>query len=63
MKVKELIELLEYENDEMEILFKPTNSYYVENFSVDIYPAEVNRFYGDPKKYLIIDSEGQIGSV
>ena len=63
MKVKELIELLEYEDGEMEVLFKPANSYYVENISEDLNTYEVNRFYGDPKRCLIIFSDGQVGSI
>ena len=63
MRVGELIELLSNYDEDMQIVFKPQNSDYVELFSDDVEEMEVRRFYGEPRDYLVIDSNGQVGMV
>lgn len=66
MKVKELIDLLQYEVGDMnmEVVFKPSNSYYVEALSDDgINICKLNSFYGKDRDAVVIYSDGQVGSV
>lgn len=63
MTVKELIEELKCYDEDMSVLFQPTNSMYVEEISSYMEIKEVNRFYGEPKEFLIIKSDGQVGAV
>lgn len=63
MTVKELIEQLECYDEDMSVLFQPENSMYVEGVSFYMGIKEVNRFYGEPKEFLIIGSDGQVGAV
>lgn len=63
MRVGELIELLSNYDEDMQIVFRPQNSDYVELFSDDVEEMEVRRFYGEPRDYLVIDSDGQVGMV
>ena len=63
MTVKELIEELKCYDEDMSVLFQPENSMYVENVSSYMEIKEVNRFWGEPKEFLVIESGGQVGAV
>ena len=63
MRVSELIEVLSNYDEDMQIVFQPQNSDYVELFSDDLEEMEVRRFYGEPRDYLVMSSNGQIGMV
>lgn len=63
MRVGELIELLSNYDEDMQIVFRPQRSDYVELFSNDVEEMEVRRFYGEPRDYLVIYSDGQVGMV
>lgn len=63
MKVKDLIEMLQYEDGDMEVVFKPSNSSYVEAFDYGVQRREVTSFYGNDTECLVIKSDGQVGAV
>ena len=63
MKVKDLIEMLQYEDEDMDVVFKPFNSSYVEAFDYGVQRREVISFYGNDRERLVIKSDGQVGSV
>lgn len=62
MTVRELIDELEYFDDDMEVAMKPSNSMYVEGVS-GAKTKELRAFYGDNRNVLVITSDGQEGAV
>ena len=62
MTVGELIKMLKYYDEDSVVVFKPSNSSYVEHFG-DCDYREVSKFYGPDAEYLVIGSDGQCGSV
>lgn len=66
MTVRELIDLLQDEvgDMDMEVVFKPSNSYYVETLSdCGINICKLNSFYDEDRDAVVIYSDGQVGSV
>ena len=64
MKVKDLIGILEGFNEDEEILFVPTNSYYPEDFSYNVRRnAKINSFWGSESQAIVIFSDGQVGGL
>ena len=62
MKVKDLICELENFDEDMEVVFRTSNSMYADS----IYGAkekELKSFYGNDRKVLVIVSGGQVGAV
>lgn len=64
MTVSELISELNCYDDNMEVVFKPENTNYVEAIREEDWKVKsVNKFYGDSdNRFLIITSDGQIGA-
>ena len=63
MKVRELIEMLENVNPESEVYFRPSNSYYVEDFGNIRGKVDIRTFWGVDRKGVIINSNGQVGAI
>lgn len=63
MTVKELKSILDEIPQNMEIVFKPQNSDYVEDFSPNYKTKEVRRFWGADSNMIILCSDGQIGMI
>lgn len=62
MTVRELIEELEYFNEDMEVVMKPSNSMYVDAIS-EADTRELRSFYGEDREVLVLISDGQEGAV
>lgn len=62
MTVRELIEILEGFNGDMEVVMQPSNSMYVDGID-GASTEELRAFYGENRKVLVISSSGQKGSV
>lgn len=62
MTVRDLIDLLNDFNGDMEVVMKPSNSMYVDAVC-NIKQSELNAFWGEDKKVCVITSDGQVGSV
>lgn len=64
MKVKDLIDILEGLDENEEVYFLPTNSYYPEDFSDDVRRnMNINSFWGGGHKATILFSDGQVGGL
>lgn len=64
MKAKDLIEILESLDENEEILFLPTNSYYPEDFSDDVHSnVTIRAFWGADYKATVLYSDGQAGGL
>lgn len=63
MTVRELKDLLSSFDDDMEVCFKPSNSYYAESISDYGQESEIHAFYGKDFNAVVIGSSGQVGSV
>ena len=62
MTVRELIEILEGFNGDMEVVMQPSNSMYVDGID-GASTEELRAFYGENRKVLVISSSGQKGAV
>lgn len=62
MTVKELIELLEEYDGNMEVVMKPSNSIYVDGVA-DVKVDTLRAFFGEDRNVLVITSTGQEGAV
>jgi len=62
MTVRELIDELEFFDDDMEVVMKPSNSMYVDGIS-GATDYELRSFYGEDRKVLVLTSRGQEGAV
>ena len=62
MTVRELIEILEGFNGDMEVVMHPSNSMYVDGID-GASTEELRAFYGENRKVLVISSSGQKGAV
>lgn len=62
MTVRELINELEYYDDDMEVVMKPSNSMYVDGI-VETETNELRSFYGDDREVVVLTSDGQEGAV
>ena len=62
MTVRELIEVLEDFDGDMEIVMKPSNSMYVDGIN-GASTEELRAFYGDNREVLALTSSGQEGAV
>lgn len=62
MTVGELKDLLSNYDEDQEIVFKPSNSSYVEGLN-GIKAKEMRSFWGPDRKVLVITSSGQDGAV
>lgn len=62
MTVRELIDELEYYDDDMEVVMRPSNSIYVDGISI-VDTKELRSFYGDDRDVLALMSDGQIGAI
>ena len=63
MTVRELIEELEEFDGDMEVVFKPSNSNYVDSIREMPIEREISSFYGEDRKAVVILSDGQTGAV
>lgn len=63
MTVKELKAILDEIPQNMEIVFKPQNSDYVEDFSSSYKTKEVRSFWGSDFNSIVICSDGQAGMI
>lgn len=64
MTVRELIGVLENENQDLEVVMKAANSpYYVDDISSNVYATEMQAFRGEDRRVLVIEAARQIGSV
>ena len=63
MTVGELKDVLSLYDNDSEIVFKPDNSDYVEDFSDTVRTKIVRCFYGSDDRSLVIMSDGQIGMI
>lgn len=64
MTVGELKDLLnDINDDEMEVVFQPENSDYVEDFSTSVDICAIRAFWGDDFEAAVLVSGGQIGGV
>ena len=62
MTVRELIEELEEFDEDMEVVFKPSNSHYVDSVGY-LKEKEISSFYGSDRKAVVLVSDGQTGAV
>lgn len=62
MKVKDLIQELQYEDQNAEVLIKGYNTSYVDSIR-GIYTQNVRSFWGPDKSCVIIWADDQLGSV
>lgn len=62
MTVRELIEMLEDFDGDMEVVMKPSNSMYVDGIS-GAREKELRAYYGDDRNVLVLTSSGQEGAV
>ena len=63
MTIGELIDELSNYPSDTKVVFKPSNSYYVEKFSNTLYKGKINSFYGNDYESVVINSDGQAGSI
>jgi len=63
MIVKELKQMLEEVDENMEVVFGPENSDYLEDFGEIIPKVKIGSFWGDDYQAVAIVSGGQVGSV
>ena len=62
MTVKELKELLEEFDDNMEVVMKPSNSTYVDGI-LGAREKELRAYFGQNRDVLVLTSSGQEGAV
>lgn len=63
MTVRELIEELEEFGGDMEVVFEPSNSHYVDSIRETLIEREISSFYGEDRKAVVIVSDGQTGTL
>lgn len=63
MKASTLISILQNVDADSDVLFRPSNSSYVEDFSETTRVREVRTFWGKDHDSVIIFSSGQVGQI